>query len=137
MQKGAARAGAAPIFSALERELMPVSARTWLPMFAGGLMALAPDLAMAQQTTPPSAAAAPASKLDVPALFSTVCGWCHTDGGRIAGKGPQLMNTVRSDDFIRNRIKNGKQGAMPAFGKTFSDADIDRIIAYIRNLKPD
>ena len=100
-------------------------------------MALAPDLAMAQQTTPPSAAATPASKLDVPALFSTVCGWCHTDGGRIAGKGPQLMNTVRSDDFIRNRIKNGKQGAMPAFGKTFSDADIDRIIAYIRNLKPD
>ena len=55
----------------------------------------------------------------------------------IAGKGPQLMNTVRSDDFIRNRIKNGKQGAMPAFGKTFSDADIDRIIAYIRALKPD
>jgi mono/diheme cytochrome c family protein len=106
-------------------------------MFAGGLMALAPDLTMAQQTTPPSAASAPASKLDVPELFSTTCGWCHTDGGRLAGKGPQLMNTVRSDDFIRNRIKNGKEGAMPAFGKTFSDADIDRIIAYIRNLKPD
>lgn len=46
------------------------------------------------------------------------------------------MNTARSDDFIRNRIKNGKEGAMPAFGKTFSDADIDRIIAYIRALKP-
>ena len=46
------------------------------------------------------------------------------------------MNTARSDDFIRNRIKNGKEGAMPAFGKTFSDADIDKIIAYIRALKP-
>jgi mono/diheme cytochrome c family protein len=76
------------------------------------------------------------STLDVEQLFATVCGFCHSDGGRVAGKGPQLMNTPRSDDFIRNRIKNGKEGAMPAFGKTFSDADIDRIIAYIRALKP-
>ena len=78
-----------------------------------------------------------ASKLDVPQLFATTCGWCHTDSGRVAGKGPQLMNTARSDDFIRNRIKNGKEGAMPAFGTTFSDPDIDLIIVYIRNLKPD
>lgn len=46
------------------------------------------------------------------------------------------MDTERSDDFIRNRIKNGKEGAMPAFSTTFSDAEIDRIIAYIRALKP-
>jgi mono/diheme cytochrome c family protein len=50
--------------------------------------------------------------------------------------GPQLMNTQRSDDFIRTRIKIGKEGAMPAFGKSFSDADIDAIIKYIRSLKP-
>lgn len=99
-------------------------------------MALAPDLALAQQTTPPSATA-PVSKLDVPQLFATTCGWCHTDGGRIAGKGPQLMDTTRSDDFVRNRIKNGKEGAMPAFGASLTDADIDAIIHYIRNLKPD
>jgi mono/diheme cytochrome c family protein len=80
---------------------------------------------------------AASSTLDVDQLFATVCGYCHADGGRAAGKGPQLMNTARSDDFIRNRIKNGKEGAMPAFGKTFSDADIDRIIAHIRALKPD
>jgi mono/diheme cytochrome c family protein len=81
--------------------------------------------------------AAPAKHtLDVDQLFATTCGWCHSDGGRAAGKGPQLMNTTRSDDFIRNRIKNGKEGAMPAFGTTFSDADIDQIIAYIRALKP-
>ncbi len=47
------------------------------------------------------------------------------------------MNTKRSDDFIRNRIKHGKEGAMPAFGSTFSDADIDKIIQYIRALKPE
>ena len=45
------------------------------------------------------------------------------------------MNTTRDDDFIRNRIKNGK-GPMPAFGSTFSDAQIDQIIKYIRELKP-
>jgi mono/diheme cytochrome c family protein len=74
--------------------------------------------------------------LDVPQLFATTCGWCHSDGGRAAGKGPQLMNTQRDDDFIRNRIKTGKQGAMPAFGSLFNDAQIDQIIKYIRDLKP-
>jgi mono/diheme cytochrome c family protein len=57
-------------------------------------------------------------------------------GGRAAGKGPQLMDTQRSDDFIRNRIKNGKEGAMPAFGAAFTDAQIEDIIKYIRELKP-
>jgi mono/diheme cytochrome c family protein len=47
------------------------------------------------------------------------------------------MNTARSDDFIRNRIKNGKVGKMPAFGTSFSDADVDDIIVYIRALKPE
>ena len=46
------------------------------------------------------------------------------------------MDTKRDDDFIRNRIKHGKEGAMPAFGATFSDAQIDEIIKYIRALKP-
>jgi len=73
---------------------------------------------------------------DVAQLFATTCGWCHSDGGRAVGKGPQLMNSQRSDDFIRNRIKNGKQGAMPAFGTAFSDTQIDQIIQYIRKLKP-
>src|SRR5215467_12451036 len=80
--------------------------------------------------------AAPAEQVDVPQLFATTCGWCHSDGGRAAGKGPQLMDTKRDDDFIRNRIKNGKSGTMPAFGSTFSDAQIDQIIKYIRELKP-
>ena len=45
------------------------------------------------------------------------------------------MNTKRSDEFLRNRIRNGKEGAMPAFGETLSDADIDAIINYIHDLK--
>ena len=74
--------------------------------------------------------------LDVEQLFATTCGFCHSSGGRDAGKGPQLMDTKRSDDFLRNRIKNGKEGAMPAFGTVFTDAQIGDIIRYIRELKP-
>jgi mono/diheme cytochrome c family protein len=86
--------------------------------------------ARAQQPAPP------AEQIDVPQVFATTCGWCHSDGGRAAGKGPQLMDTKRDGDFIRNRIKNGKEGAMPAFSTTFNDAQIDEIIKYIRALKP-
>jgi len=98
-------------------------------------------IGLAVSVSLPLLAAEPASPggqhLDVNQLFATTCGWCHSDGGRAAGKGPQLMDSKRSDDYIRNRIKNGKEGAMPAFGQTFSDADIDQIISYIRALKPE
>ena len=77
------------------------------------------------------------SGLDVKVLFATNCGFCHGDGGRIAGKGPQLMETKRTDEFLRDRIKNGKEGAMPAFGQMLSNTDIDAIIDYIHSLKPE
>jgi mono/diheme cytochrome c family protein len=90
--------------------------------------------ASAQQ--PASAAPDASGQLDVGQLFATTCGWCHSDGGRAAGKGPQLMDSKRDDDFMRYRIKNGKEGAMPAFGASFSDAQIDEIVKYVRALKP-
>ena len=88
--------------------------------------------ATAQQPAAPGPDNAP---LDVEQLFASTCGWCHSDGGRSAGKGPQLMDSSRDDDYLRNRIKHGKQGAMPAFD-AYSDAQIDEIIKYIRSLKP-
>lgn len=106
-----------------------------LAMMVGLGLPMAFDVAGQAET---AAAAPPAqSGLDVPQLFATTCGWCHSDGGRVAGKGPQLMDTKRSDDFIRERIRTGKMGAMPAFGDSFSDTDVDAIIHYIRGLKPD
>ena len=90
--------------------------------------------AAAQQ---PAAPSAPDSEpLNVGQLFASTCGFCHSDGGRAAGRGPQLMDSPRDDDFLQNRIKNGKNGAMPAFGASFSDAQVDEIIKYIRTLKP-
>jgi mono/diheme cytochrome c family protein len=98
-----------------------------LPAVLAALLAC-PMPAQAQSAT---AAHEDNPQFDVGQLFAATCGWCHSDGARAAGKGPQLMDTKRDDDFnsIRNRIKNGKPGAMPAF------STID-IITYIRELKP-
>ena len=106
---------------------MPMKSLVVIPL---ALLITQPRPVAAQQ-------AATTSTLDVTQLFATTCGWCHSDGGRVPGKGPQLMNTQRSDDFIRFRIQHGKEGAMPAFGASFSNADIDAIIKYIRELKPE
>ena len=107
-----------------------------------GVMALLPavlaaSLNCAVPASAQSAATAPDNAtLDVEQLFATTCGFCHSDGGRGAGRGPQLMDSPRTDDYIRSRIKTGKEGAMPAFGSVFSDAQIDQIIKYVRSLKP-
>jgi mono/diheme cytochrome c family protein len=75
------------------------------------------------------------SDAQVRQLFASVCGFCHENGGRTAGKGPQLMGTKRSDAFIINRIKQGKEGLMPSFEGNLTDAQIRAIVHYIRNLK--
>lgn len=74
---------------------------------------------------------------NVEKLFANSCGWCHSGAGRVAGKGPQLMNTTLTDAQIIYRIKNGKVAAMPAFGTSFNDEQITAIVKYIRDLKPD
>jgi mono/diheme cytochrome c family protein len=75
---------------------------------------------------------------DAAAIFSSTCSFCHQGGGRLAGgMGPKLMATTRSDDFIVNRIKNGSEGKMPAFGGQLTDAQIHAQLRYIRNLKPE
>jgi mono/diheme cytochrome c family protein len=88
----------------------------------------------AKATAPPPPEASP-SDIDGPTLFASVCGFCHQDGGRIEGKGPKLAGTKRSDEFIIARIRNGKPGAMPAFGGAFSEGQIVAILAYIRALE--
>ena len=77
-----------------------------------------------------------AAAIDGKTLFATTCGFCHEDGGRKAGRGPQLAATERSDEFIINRITNGKPGKMPAFGRVYSPDQIKQILAYIRGLQP-
>lgn len=68
---------------------------------------------------------------------SNGCGWCHEGSGRKAGRGPQLMNTKRSNDFIATRILNGKLGRMPAFGGNLDDQQLNDLIAFIHSIKPE
>ena len=65
------------------------------------------------------------------------CGWCHEGMGRKAGRGPALMITKRSDDFIATRIMNGKTGSMPAFGGNLDDQQLNDLIAFIHSIKPE
>jgi mono/diheme cytochrome c family protein len=89
----------------------------------------------------PAHAQAPPTPADPSAtgaqLFASTCGFCHQNGGRAPGRGPKLAGTERPDDFIANRIRLGKEGAMPAYGRAFTDAQIRSLVAYIRSLKDD
>jgi mono/diheme cytochrome c family protein len=111
---------------------------------AFALGAGAADLAGPMSSTPQpagasagTAAADNAEPVDVKKLFANTCGWCHSSGGREAGRGPKLMDTRLTDAEIATRIKTGKQGAMPAFGASFDDHQIAAIVRYIRELKPE
>jgi mono/diheme cytochrome c family protein len=101
----------------------------WLPT-----PALADQSTSAGSTSPLAKAEASPNDIDGEQMFATTCGFCHQDGGRAAGRGPKLSKSERSDEYIIERIKNGKLGAMPAFGSVFSDGQIIAILAYIRGL---
>lgn len=80
--------------------------------------------------------AKPASKpLDVKNQFRNICGFCHEDYGRHAGKGPKLMDSERTDEFLANRIKNGLPGRMAAFGSIYNEDQIRQFVKFIRSLK--
>src|SRR3954452_24267620 len=96
----------------------------------------APAEAPSQSANAPPAAPPQASSNDIDGetMFATSCGWCHQQGGRAAGRGPKLAGDKHSDEYLIDRIKHGKGGAMPAFGRVFSDGQIIAILAYIRSL---
>ncbi len=74
---------------------------------------------------------------DVKRFFATTCGYCHQGGGREAGRGPALMGTSRTDEYLINRIATGRQGKMPAYGQSLTLEQIEAIVRYIRGLKPE
>lgn len=113
------------------------------PVIVASLAIIWPSLttySVAQQSaaegsaSPPAQAEASPNDIDGEKMFATTCGFCHQDGGRHAGRGPKLSQSARSDEYIIERIKKGKPGAMPAYGSVFSDGQIIAILAYIRGL---
>jgi len=105
-------------------------------ILAAGIALLWPFAGHAQQSQAPNQdQAASPNDIEGGQMFATSCGFCHQNGGRTPGKGPKLAGTTRDDDFIAERIRKGKPGAMPAFGGAFSESQIMAIVAYIRNLE--
>jgi mono/diheme cytochrome c family protein len=101
----------------------------------GAVLALAVGAGLAGSGYADTQADAIAAERGEQVFLSRGCVYCHENGGRAAGKGPQLMGTSRDDAFIAFRITNGKVGRMPAFGSSLTGEQILDLIAYIRSLK--
>src|ERR1700733_14943238 len=97
----------------------------------GGALALTTGAGIAADPPAPPELAARGAEV----FASHGCGYCHENGGRSAGKGPQLMGTARDNSFITFRVMNGKEGRMPSFSGSIDGDQLNDLIAYIRSLK--
>ncbi len=81
---------------------------------------------------------------DAGALYAKNCATCHGKDGQgktVKGKFKHVPNLTeadwqerKSDEHLFNSIQNGRD-KMPAFGKKFSEAEINALVAYVRKLK--
>jgi mono/diheme cytochrome c family protein len=81
---------------------------------------------------------------DVGSLYNKKCAECHGKDGRAKSFRGKLLHARDltdaewqqrvSDERIYNSISNGK-GKMPAFGKKLSEAEINSLAKYVRDLK--
>ena len=94
--------------------------------FAGAVLALALSaMACVEQ---------PASDATGEQIYAQLCGRCH--GANLeGGVGPALDHgsdvASQPDSQVRLTIERGS-GRMPAFGSTLSPAQIDRVVAFLR-----
>lgn len=67
-------------------------------------------------------------------IYQDVCASCHARDlqGRVGpalGEGSPIA--AQSDEYVIDVIANGR-GSMPAFGRTLSEAQIDRLVSFLR-----
>ena len=68
-------------------------------------------------------------------FFLQSCAHCHgrdADGGEDA---PSLLKLQISAAHMTLVIQSGIKGEMPSFAKKYSDADVEKIVAYLKTLK--
>lgn len=81
------------------------------------------------------------------ALFESACARCHgaegTGGLPVSDGGPSPRNfrdrafqASRSDDELKRTVVEGKGAAMPAFGRTFDEAQLAALVAHVRRFDP-
>ena len=79
-------------------------------------------------------AAKPPADLNGRALFLRNCAHCH--GANAHGdEGPDLHALGLADDWIANRIRQGKAGQMTAFAGKLRPPEIAALVAYVQSLK--
>ena len=75
-----------------------------------------------------------APAVDGRTLFLKNCAHCH--GADAHGdEGPDLHNLGLSDEWITNRIRNGKPGQMTAFAGKLQASEITALVGYVQTLK--
>lgn len=75
------------------------------------------------------------------ALYNRSCRVCHGNNGNGRGSrpGPSLQRSEytygRNRDAVLESIRNGRPGGMPAYGKVFSQEQIEGLADYVLTLK--
>jgi cytochrome c oxidase cbb3-type subunit 3 len=67
-------------------------------------------------------------------LFLKNCAHCHGADAR-GDEGPDLHKLDLSDEWISNRIRNGKPGEMTAFAGKLQPSEISALASYVQTLK--
>ena len=97
-----------------------------------------------QQTAGPVARHGSAEQKELAAgyaLFSKTCRVCHGNegNGRGSRKGPSLQRSEytygRTREAVLESIRNGRPNGMPAYGKVFSQEQLDNLASYVLTLK--
>jgi mono/diheme cytochrome c family protein len=81
-------------------------------------------------------------------LFTNACSRCHGQDGagglQLWEGGPAPRNfhdhefqKSRTDEELKQTIRNGKGTGMPPFGSTFDDAQLAALVAQIRSFDPE
>ncbi len=91
-----------------------------------------------------AAAAAPAPSVNAAAVaeFAAICARCHNaDGSGYANLGiPSFIDPfwqgAHSDAELKQAIRTGVNGRMPAFGAALPSPEIDALVAYVRGFAP-
>lgn len=79
--------------------------------------------------------AAPADDASGQEIYGQLCASCHSrdlSGGVGPPLGPGSPAVELPDDLMAATIRQGKGSRMPAFSRTLSDSQIDRLVEFIR-----
>ena len=121
---------------------MSIEMRAFGAAAFAGLFVVGGTLCFAKLMTPPTSAESlpaesqPALNAEViqgGAYYQKSCARCHASDGFGKGDAPSLHEEDMTDSEIVDEIKYG-ENRMPAFGKQYTDDQIQTVTRYVRSL---